>query len=263
MSRVAVFGLRGGIPHLLLARGEGGFRLLDEAEQPYPELRLRRGGGEGDDPPLLFGQLPGELLVEQPPPGRAWHRWDSMPSPLEAPAEVAAARRLATRLGGRQWICAVVGCKDTSARFTPAVSEDAFRAGRIAAELGFAVLTGGLGGVMSRAAEGAASVGGMTIGILPGDRHEDSNPHVRFVLPSGIGYARNYLTAVASDVMIALPGGTGTLEEICFAVDFGRPVLSWGSWELPETTRVAPGDAADLSRALCGVMNRKFEGRTT
>lgn len=103
---------------------------------------------------------------------------------------------------------------------------------------------------MSDAARGARSVGGCTVGILPGDDPSSANPHVEIVLPSGMGYARNYLTALASDVMIALPGGRGTLEEMCFALDFERRVISWDSWPLDGATEVAGDDLDAITRLL-------------
>lgn len=136
------------------------------------------------------------------------------------------------RLLGRNHVCAIVGCKEGSQRFTPEVQRQAFAAGRFAAMAGYTVLTGGLSGVMSKAAEGAASVGGATIGLLPGTNKADGNPYLREVLPSGIGIARNYQIALGCDVMIALNGGRGTLEEMCFALDFDKPVASWNSWDV-------------------------------
>lgn len=136
------------------------------------------------------------------------------------------------RLLGRNHVCAIVGCKEGSQRFTPEVQRQAFAAGRLAAMAGYTVLTGGLSGVMSKAAEGAASVSGATIGLLPGTNKADGNPYLREVLPSGIGIARNYQIALGCDVMIALNGGRGTLEEMCFALDFDKAVASWNSWDV-------------------------------
>lgn len=161
----------------------------------------------------------------------------------------------------RQLVCAIVGCKSSSSRFTPQVADQAFQAGLLASSLGFAVLTGGLSGVMSAAAAGARSGDGHTVGILPGDKHDDANPHMSLVLPSGLGYARNYLTALGCDVMIALPGGNGTLEEMLFALDFDRLVISWGGPTLDGAEQVKGGDEVKLKvrlmRYLAGVHGRQ------
>lgn len=132
----------------------------------------------------------------------------------------------------RQLICAIIGSKAKGAKWNKSVESDAVLAGRTAASLGYAVLTGGLSGVMEYAALGAKEADGLTIGILPGEEHRDANPFIDIVLPTGIGIVRNALTARAADIVVALPGGHGTLEEMAFALDFNRPVLSWNSWAL-------------------------------
>lgn len=149
------------------------------------------------------------------------------------------------RFGSRKLVIAITGRKESSPRYTLELAKAAVAAGRIAAEMGLTVLTGGLSGVMERAAEGAKVAGGETIGILPSNQHNDGNRFLDLVLPSGIGIARNVLMASACDFMLALPGGTGTLEELCFALDFDRPVISWGSWEI-EGTRAVPFPNEDL-----------------
>lgn len=103
------------------------------------------------------------------------------------------------------------------------------RAGGYAAMQGFVVLTGGHTGVMAAAAEGAHLADGLTIGMLKTDDHDDANEHIDIVIPTGMGIARNALTAMAADCIVALPGGLGTLQEASFALEYGRPVLSWHS----------------------------------
>jgi uncharacterized protein (TIGR00725 family) len=96
---------------------------------------------------------------------------------------------------------------------------------------------------MEAAARGAQEAGGLTIGILTDDHDRNANKYLDIVLPSGMGVGRNYLTALAADVMIAVPGGTGTLEEMCYAHDFGKPLLSWNSWTvLPDVPFVSQMD---------------------
>ena len=150
----------------------------------------------------------------------------------------------------RKLIIAITGRKESSPRYTTELATAALTAGKIASDLGLTVLTGGLSGVMERAAEGAKLAGGHTIGILPGNKHSDANPFIDFVLPSGMGIARNCLIATACDLMLALPGGTGTLEEMCFALDFERPVLSWGSWDMEGTRKIEWLNEKQLKEAL-------------
>ena len=57
--------------------------------------------------------------------------------------------------------------------------------GRLLAERGCTVVTGGLGGVMAAAHRGAKAGGGTTIAILPGERREDANPWADHVVVTG------------------------------------------------------------------------------
>jgi uncharacterized protein (TIGR00725 family) len=75
----------------------------------------------------------------------------------------------------------------------PAVLDGARVAGRLLAERGHVVLTGGLGGVMAAAASGASSVGGTTVGLLPGSSRDDGSPGHTVLLPTGLGEMRNAL----------------------------------------------------------------------
>ena len=130
----------------------------------------------------------------------------------------------------RQRVCCIVGTKDTGARWSPTVEEMAKQVGFVAAQLGYVVLTGGLSGVMRAAAQGAKQhPGAVTVGVLPGVQLADANPYIDIVIPTGVGLARNVITALSGDVMVALPGGLGTLQEMSYALEYKRPVASWGS----------------------------------
>ena len=97
--------------------------------------------------------------------------------------------------------------------------------GRLLAEGGCAVVTGGLGEVMAAAARGAKSAGGTTIGILPGERNADANEWVDHVVATGIGHARNLAVVASGEAVIAVGGSWGTLAEIAFARRMGKPVV--------------------------------------
>jgi len=77
---------------------------------------------------------------------------------------------------------------------------------------------------MEAASRGAASVGGSVVGILPG--YSDApNPHVRTVIRTGMGHARNAIVVASADAVVAVGGEAGTLSEIGLATKLGRPVL--------------------------------------
>jgi hypothetical protein len=71
------------------------------------------------------------------------------------------------------------------------------------------------------------------IGILPSASFAEANPWCTVVVPTGIGWTRNSVNALAGDVVVAIGGGAGTLSELAFAWIYGRPVLTlagFGGW---------------------------------
>jgi len=127
------------------------------------------------------------------------------------------------------------------------------RVGRLLAERGATVVTGGLGSVMAAAARGAKSVGGTTIGIVPGEARQGANEWLDHVVVTGVGHARNLAVVASGDAVIAVGGQWGTLAEIGFAHVLGRPVVILEpGWELDGVVRAAsPDEAVELAlRAL-------------
>jgi uncharacterized protein (TIGR00725 family) len=123
--------------------------------------------------------------------------------------------------------------------------ERAERVGRLLAEHGAAVVTGGLGEVMAAAARGAKSAGGTTIGILPGETREGMNEWIDHAVVSGIGHARNLAVVGSGDGVIAVGGRYGTLAEIGFALVLGRPVVVLEpGWEVDGAHRAATAEQA-------------------
>lgn len=97
--------------------------------------------------------------------------------------------------------------------------------GEIAAR-GAVLISGGLGGVMEAACKGAKERGGMVVGILPHEDMSYANPYCDIVIPTGIGFARNYATAYSADSAIVVGGGAGTLIEACVAYEKGKPIVA-------------------------------------
>lgn len=118
------------------------------------------------------------------------------------------------------------------------VGEIAQEIGKNIAKLGAILVCGGLGGVMEATAKGAKENGGLTIGILPGERKTDANPYIDIAIPTGLGLARNTLVARVADLIIALPGEYGTLSEISFALILKKTVINLSNWDIPGTSRV-------------------------
>ncbi len=106
------------------------------------------------------------------------------------------------------------------------LAEQAYQIGKYIGEKGYVLINGGLGGVMEASSRGAKEAGGLTIGLLPGKNRQDANPYVDIPLATGLNEGRNYLIAQASDVLIAVGGGWGTLSEISLALKIGKKVIS-------------------------------------
>jgi uncharacterized protein (TIGR00725 family) len=121
--------------------------------------------------------------------------------------------------------------------------------GRLLAERGATVVTGGLGEVMAAAARGARSAGGTTIGILPGETRMDANPWLDHVVVTGIGHGRNLAVVASGDAVIAVGGRYGTLAEIGFALTLGRAVVVLEpGWQVDGTLRAqTPTEAVEFA----------------
>jgi uncharacterized protein (TIGR00725 family) len=74
---------------------------------------------------------------------------------------------------------------------SPAVAAQAEETGRLLARAGAMLVCGGLGGTMEAACRGAALEGGTSVGILPGLRRTEGNPHLTVAIPTGMGEMRN------------------------------------------------------------------------
>lgn len=110
--------------------------------------------------------------------------------------------------------------------------------GKKVAEVVDILVCGGLSGIMQSVCKGFKAGGGLTIGIIPGYDKNEANPYVDIVIPTGLGLARNVLVVKSADIVIALPGEAGTLSEIAFCLQFGIPVISLNSWDIPGTIKV-------------------------
>lgn len=144
---------------------------------------------------------------------------------------------------------AVIGPREGSA----SEREAAYALGAGLAGLGLTLLCGGKSGVMEAACAGAASQGGLSIGLLPEGEWQAANPFVAVPIATGIGVARNAIIARAALALIAVGGGYGTLSEIALGLQFGRPVLALLDAPAVAGTRrcPSPDDALD---AVCRIV---------
>jgi hypothetical protein len=95
--------------------------------------------------------------------------------------------------------------------------DTAFALGQELARNGLTVVCGGgKTGLMAAAIEGAASVGGKSIGVIPSfmvERHWN-HPQVGQLIETDSMHSRKETMASLARAAIALPGGCGTLEEL-------------------------------------------------
>jgi uncharacterized protein (TIGR00725 family) len=121
--------------------------------------------------------------------------------------------------------------------------------GRLLAERGCTVVTGGLDEVMAAAHRGAKAAGGTTLAILPGESRDAANQWADHVVVTGMGHARNLAVAASGDAVIAVGGSYGTIAEMALALRLGRTVVALaGAPKLDGALRAAsPAEAVELA----------------
>ena len=78
---------------------------------------------------------------------------------------------------------------------------------------------------MDAASQGAKSVDGLTIGILPGKDDKGISEAVDIAIFTDMGNARNNINVLSSDVIIACGIGAGTVSEIALALKSNKQVI--------------------------------------
>lgn len=102
--------------------------------------------------------------------------------------------------------------------------------GRLIAKAGALLVCGGRTGVMEAACKGASEAKGITIGVLPSDDVHQANPYVTIPIATGMGIGRNIIIVRSAAALIAINGRYGTISEISFALQLGKPVFALKPW---------------------------------
>ena len=118
----------------------------------------------------------------------------------------------------------VIGHNDNGC--TPHHIDVSYKIGRLIAERGAVLVTGGMGGVMRAASRGAHDVGGLSVGIIPHRDPTMANEFCDIVIPTGIGLMRDFVNIHAADGVIIVGGGAGTLSEMCAAYMHDKPMVA-------------------------------------
>jgi uncharacterized protein (TIGR00725 family) len=126
----------------------------------------------------------------------------------------------------------------------------AFEIGREIAINNCTLLCGGMGGIMEAACRGAKTIGGITIGILPGASSSDGNDYIDIPIVTGLSHARNIIIVRSSNVIIAIGGEFGTLSEIAFALKLNTPVIGVNTWDVSDNIIKATTAKDAVNKAL-------------
>ena len=139
--------------------------------------------------------------------------------------------------------------------------EDARAVGRRFGERGWAVVTGGGGGVMEGANRGAREGGGISVGFNIELPHEQgSNPYLDIRHTFDHFYARKVCFVRPSEGFVIFPGGFGTLDEmyesltliqtgkirhfpvVLYDSDYWEEMIEWIHGELLADGMISPAD---------------------
>ncbi len=116
------------------------------------------------------------------------------------------------------------------------------------------LITGGGPGGMEAACRGAKTAGGQTLGILAGRTRESANSYVDIAIPTGLGFdIRSALVVRASNALIMVGGGNGTLGELSLAYLHRKPVVvlvGSGGWADRILSVLVDGEYIDERRSI-------------
>lgn len=121
-------------------------------------------------------------------------------------------------------LISVIGSDESDESLSNLARESAEKIGKLVAKKNGVIVCGGRGGIMKSVCKGAKSENGITVGILP-DSKSEANEFVDIPLITGLGHKRNFLVVISSDVVIALGGRWGTLNEISYAMILEKPLI--------------------------------------
>ena len=117
--------------------------------------------------------------------------------------------------------------------------------GRVLAESGFAVCSGGYGGVMAAVSRGAKEAGGKTYGVTAEFFSAKANPWIDTEMRVATWQDRLFELIRIAHGFVACKGGTGTLVELAVvwemlnkSVMTGKPFAVLGDFWLPILERV-------------------------
>jgi len=124
-------------------------------------------------------------------------------------------------------IISIIGASEIDSK----TKQTTIELGRLLAQNQYAIVCGGLTGVMESICKGVKEKGGLTIGIIPFIEKSAANRFVDIVIPVPFSQARNIVVILTGDICVAIGGKAGTLSEICFAWIYQKPIIAMSNIE--------------------------------
>ncbi len=127
---------------------------------------------------------------------------------------------------------------------TPEGLQFAYETGKLLAEHGIILYTGGGSGVMEAASRGAHEAGGVVVGVLKEADGMDANPYIQIPIMTGMGDLRNAIIIRSVHGAVAVEGSFGTLSEIAYTLGYEKPLFGFNSWKIDGVEPVSTSEYA-------------------
>jgi len=88
------------------------------------------------------------------------------------------------------------------------------------------LICGGLTGVMKASCKGNSEEKGTSVCVIPSNQKQDANEFCSIVIPSGIGFGRNFILVNSADAVILVEGQAGTYIEALASYIQEKPIIS-------------------------------------
>lgn len=139
--------------------------------------------------------------------------------------------------------------------------KDAEKTAFLLAKKGYAVITGGGGGIMEAANKGASGAKGTSVGLNIELPHEQKpNPYANIQMGFRYFFARKVMFVKYASAFVVFPGGFGTMDEMFEALtliqtqkikpfpvilydrDYWKGLIEWIKEKLLKSALISPGD---------------------
>jgi uncharacterized protein (TIGR00725 family) len=88
------------------------------------------------------------------------------------------------------------------------------------------LICGGLTGIMESVCKGNSELNGTSVCVIPSNNKDDANKFCSIVIPSGIGFGRNFILVNSADAVILIEGQAGTFIEALASYLQEKPIIA-------------------------------------